>query len=219
MWRTISGSKFLLLFVAIVLSLALRPFLEGSFKALALSAVFFSLILLACIYSVSRNHGHFLFALVLGLPSIFVIWLGVLWHDLSLEIMGAILQVIFWVFIIASILSHLFDVKEVTADTILGAACSYFLIGFAWSFIFFVLESCSPGSFSFPRPRSTGFSDFIYYSFVTLATIGFGDITPVSNAARSLSILEAILGQLFMATLIAILVGSYLSRAGKGKSG
>lgn len=215
MWAAISGSRFLVLFVAIVLTIALRPFLEGAFRAFALSAVFFSLILTACIYSVSETRGHFLFALLMGLPSILVLWLGVLWHDLSLQIVGAILQASFWACTVMFIISHLFRVKEVTADTILGAACTYFLIGFAWGSIFFVLESCSPGSFSFPHPRSAGFTDFFYYSFVTLATVGFGDITPVSNPARFLSILEAILGQLFMATMIAILVGSYLSRSRK----
>ncbi len=215
MWPAISGSRFLLLFMAIVLSIALRPFLEGSLGALTLSGVFFSLVLITCIYSVSETRGHFLFTLIIGLPSILVLWLGILWHAPSLQIIGAILLVIFWACTIMLIIFHLFRVKEVMADTILGAACTYFLIGFAWGSIFFVLESCSPGSFSFPRPRSIGFSDFFYYSFVTLATVGFGDITPVSNPARSLTILEAVLGQLFMTTMIAILVGTYLSRSRK----
>ena len=129
------------------------------------------------------------------------------------QILGAILQVIFWTYVLVVILFHLLRAREVTADTIMGAACVYFLIGFAWAFIFYVLESFSPGAFSFPRTDANpGFNDFIYFSFVTLATLGFGDITPVSNPARSLTILEAVLGQLFVAITISILVGSYLSR-------
>jgi hypothetical protein len=60
---------------------------------------------------------------------------------------------------------------------------------------------------------------FIYFSFITLTTTGFGDVTPVSNPARSLVILEAALGQLFVAITISILVGTYISRSGRGNSG
>ena len=220
LWPAIYRSKFLLLFVGIVLTLAVRPFLERSFGAHLLSGVFFSFILLACIYSVSRTRRAFLAALILGLPSFCAVWLKILLGDSSFQILGAILQVIFWAYVLLVILSHLLRTREVTADTIMGAACVYFLIGFAWAFLFFVLESFSPGSLSFPRPHeSAGFNVFIYFSFVALATLGFGDITPVSNPARSLTILEAVLGQLFVAITISILVGSYLSRSRKGDSG
>lgn len=210
----------MLLFVGIVLTLAVRPFLEGSFGARLLSVVFFSFILLACIYSVSRTRRAFLFALSLGFPAVCAAWLGILLGSSSFQILGAILQVIFWAYVLLVILSHLLRNREVTADTIMGAACVYFLIGFAWAFLFFVLESFSPGAFSFPRPHdSAGFNAFIYFSFVTLATLGFGDITPVSNPARSLTVLEAVLGQLFVAITISILVGSFLSRSRKGGPG
>jgi hypothetical protein len=66
------------------------------------------------------------------------------------------------------------------------------LIGFAWSFIFFVLEVFSPGAFSFPHPGVRGIREFIYFSFETLTTLGFEDILPVSDPARSLTILEAV---------------------------
>jgi hypothetical protein len=217
--QEIYRSRFLVLFIGIVLTLAIRPFLEGSIEAFLLSGFFFSYILLACIYSVSRTRGAFLFSLSLGLPSICAVWLGILLRDSSFHALGAILQVIFWSYILALILSHLLRVREVDADTIMGAACAYFLIGFAWSFIFFVLEFFSPGAFSFPHAAEhAGFNVFIYYSFVTLTTLGFGDITPVSDPARSLTILEAAIGQLFVAITISILVGSYLSRWGKRDS-
>jgi hypothetical protein len=218
LWQTISESRFLVLFIAIVLLFALRPFLEGSLDKLILTGIFFFLALLGCIYAVSETRGQFLFALILGLPSVLAHWVGVIWGIPSLGPVAAILQIIFWGYILTGIMSHLFRVKEVTADTIMGAACAYFLIGLAWSFMFFLLEFDSPGSFSFPPPKGGSIEDFIYYSFVTLTTLGFGDITPVSHLARSLTVLEAVLGQLFMATTIAILVGSYLSRSGKSSS-
>ena len=160
---------------------------------------------------VSQTRRAFLVALGLGVPSVLVIWLGFFLENSFLQIFGAILQVIFWAYILVIILSHLVRAREVTRDTIMGAACAYFLIGFAWSFVFFVAEFVSPGAFSFPHPHeSTRIHVFIYYSFVTLTTLGFGDITPVSDAARSLTVLEAALGQLFIAISISFLVGSYL---------
>ena len=212
-------SRFWLLFIGIILTLAVRPFLEGSFGIRLLSGIFFSFILLACIYSVSDTRSSFLIALFLALPAVCAVWLGVLLRSSSWQIAGGILQIIFWSYTLVVILSHLLRAREVTADTVTGAACAYFLIGLAWSYVFFVLESLSPGSFSLPASqKGAGLNVFIYFSFITLTTTGFGDITPVSNPARSLVILEAALGQLFVAITISILVGTYLSRSGRGES-
>jgi hypothetical protein len=62
-------------------------------------------------------------------------------------------------------------------------------------------------------------SHFIYYSFVTMSTLGYGDITPISNPARSLSLLEAVVGQLYIAILIAKLVGMHIAQAQRGHGG
>ncbi len=213
-------SRFFLLFIGIILTLALRPFLEGSFGARLLSGIFFSFILLACIHSVSDTRRAFLLTLILAFPAVCAVWLGVLLRSSAWQIVGGILQIIFWSYTLVVILSHLVRAREVTADTITGAACAYFLMGLAWSYVFFVLESLSPGSFSLPASqKGAGLNLFIYFSFITLTTTGFGDITPVSNPARSLVILEAALGQLFVAITISILVGTYISRSGRGDSG
>jgi hypothetical protein len=214
-WQAFSGSKFRVLLITIVLFLALRPFLEGSRLAFILNRLFFSLVVLVCVYSVGKTRRGLLIALSLGLPSVTAHWLWIFWENPSLHIASTILQVLFWGYTVTFIISHLFRVQEVSADIIMGAACSYFMIGFTWAFLFFGLESISPGSFSFPHPKVNGINDFVYYSFMTLTTVGFGDIRPVSDPARSLTILEAVSGQLFIATMIAILVGSYRYRSGE----
>ena len=128
------------------------------------------------------------------------------------------IQLIFLAFICLIILSHLFRIEEVTTEAILGAACAYFLIGLGWSLMYFVLESLSPGSFSFSRPHEEmNFNLFIYYSFTTMTKVGFGDITPLSKQACSLTALETALGQLYRAITNSIHVGSYISRE-KGSS-
>jgi hypothetical protein len=87
-----------------------------------------------------------------------------------------------------------------------------------WAFVFFLLEDLQPGSFQVGEGLTTDLRNFIYYSFVTQTTLGYGDITPVTPPARSLSVLNAIIGQLYVAILIARLVGIYIARTSKKQS-
>ena len=95
---------------------------------------------------------------------------------------------------------------------IMGAICVYFLIGLIWADVFFILETLQPGSFQIP-PEQVGQATLDYFSYVTLTTLGYGDITPISAPARSLSLLEAMMGQLYLAVLIARLVGIHIAQS------
>ena len=87
-------------------------------------------------------------------------------------------------------------------------AVVYMFIGSLWFHIFVILETLQPGSFSPPHDLlCENPTVFIYYSFVTLTTLGYGDITPLTTQAGSLAISEAIIGQIYMAVLITRLVG------------
>jgi voltage-gated potassium channel Kch len=89
----------------------------------------------------------------------------------------------------------------------------------AWSFIFGVVESLNPGSFSIPDIEGISTSrSFLYYSFVTITTLGYGDITPVTSLARSLCVLEAVIGQLYLVVQVAWLVGVHVSQSMLKKS-
>ncbi len=117
---------------------------------------------------------------------------------------------IFYLFTIVSILQHIFRGRKITADTVYGAMSVYLLLGITWAFAYSLVELNFPGSFKglhgdLSLEGGERF-DFIYYSFVTLTTLGYGDITPLSSQARSLSILQAVTGVLFTATLVARLV-------------
>lgn len=111
-----------------------------------------------------------------------------------------------------AILGDVVRAERVTAEKISGALSVYLLMGFVWAFAFTVLEVLQPGSFHWsggaaaPHGRDA-FGDLFYFSFVTLATLGYGDITPVAEGARSLATLEAVGGQLYLAVLVARLVG------------
>jgi hypothetical protein len=129
---------------------------------------------------------------------------------------GHILGILFVGFTAVIILIHLFQEKEITVDVFSGAICVYFLLGFMWAFAYTLLEVMSPGSFQTSQGLGAGLSEFVYYSFVTMTTLGYGDITPISSPARSLSLLEAIIGQLYLAVMIARLVGIHIAQSING---
>jgi voltage-gated potassium channel len=127
-------------------------------------------------------------------------------------------------FMTLTIVGELLHQREITRDSLAGAFCGYLLIGFSWSDLFCWIDLVSPGSFSHADPvQVTGTVEsrsrlMHYFSFVTLTTIGYGDIVPVSPVARTLACLEAICGQFYLAILVAGLVSvriSQLSNAGK----
>lgn len=116
---------------------------------------------------------------------------------------------------------------RVTMDKIAAALCVYILIGISWGLAYILLEFVQPGSFSFSgSPLATPLEEgnalnrvdsildarpsFSYFSFVTMTTLGYGDITPLTQPARSLAVLQAIVGQFFLAVLIARLVGLHI---------
>lgn len=100
-----------------------------------------------------------------------------------------------------------------SANRIVGAICVYLLLGVIWSVLYALLEFALPGSFAgIAEPGGSGWSpDWIYYSFVTLTTVGYGDMLPLTYSARALSYIEGIFGQFYLAILVAGLVSAYLS--------
>ena len=101
--------------------------------------------------------------------------------------------------------------RQVTMDTVRGGICVYLLLGYFWAVLYGMVETFDPDAFSTSLLVDNSATKMIYYSFVTLTTLGFGDIVPVSRMASTLTILEALLGQLYPTIFIALLVGSYLS--------
>ena len=103
--------------------------------------------------------------------------------------------------------------NDISPNRIVGAVCVYLLLGVIWSIAYNVLEYMQPGSFKglteLVSPASD--LDWIYFSFVTITTLGYGDITPLTQTARSLAVAEAIVGQFYIAVLVAGLVSAYIS--------
>jgi hypothetical protein len=191
----------------------LRPFLEGYARIGLLTDIFFSLILLSGVYAFSRERKEFLVALVIAFPALLLEVVSHLYRSEPIEISKKILFALFLAYVLIIILSHIFREREVTEDLITGAVCAYLLIGILWTFAFYFLELTWEGSFSLEKASRHDLGSFLYYSFVTLTTLGYGDIAPLTSPARSLAVLEAVTGQLYLAVTIARLVGIHASRS------
>lgn len=122
---------------------------------------------------------------------------------------------IFFAISIALGVRHLFDEGPITLNRLMGGICIYILLGMCWSIIYMYLIWWRPDAFAglvLDAPDNPVFWDMIYFSFVTLTTLGYGDITPAEPMARALAYTEAVVGQLYIAILIGTLVGNIAGR-------
>ena len=102
---------------------------------------------------------------------------------------------------------------EVSANRLVGAVCVYLLLGVIWAFAYTLLDLLSPGSFQGFSPLDDPYwdSEWLYFSFVTMTTLGYGDILPISATARALAYMQSVSGQFYVAVLVAGLVSGYIS--------
>jgi hypothetical protein len=163
-------------------------------------------------------------ALALLFPSIGCRLVLLFTFNPTVELTGAISACLFLAVTVAALVSRLFIIRRVTLDMISAAICAYLLMGVTFAYAFAVVELRNSGSFSAAllqrpvghiAPLLASFHSLLYYSFICLTTTGFGDIAPISGGARSLSVMEAVFGQLFVAILIARLVSLEVAQSMK----
>ncbi len=201
--------------VSILLLLILSAVLEGAEYGYIVINTMSSIVFFLGVYAVGRSRRALVTLILLGLPWFFSEWA---FTKSSRTIFTSML---FFIFVTATILEHILKTEEVTTDTLYGAVCVYLLLGIMWASIYGFLEYITPGAVF--RGSDVGANtklstnELIYYSYTTLATIGYGDITSVTPVGRILSVLEAVFGQLYIAFLVARLISIYTTNALRGK--
>ena len=209
----LAGHRFFLLFVFLLATLILFPYAEGSHFGSYAFRVIASLTVVASVYAANIHRSLLIFAIVLAVPALFerVVLPKVTAHSFS--IFNSVLILVFDVVIVVVIFRHVVAAEQPTSETIFGALCLYVLVGFTFASVYAMVAAFQPNAF-YLDPRTNlhnvpGRFDFIYYSFCTMTSLGAAGITAVSSQARSFSILEAILGVLYLAVLIARLIATY----------
>lgn len=128
-----------------------------------------------------------------------------------------IVALLFYLMTTGIAFSALLKGERIDLNTLMGSICVYILVGMSWSILYFFESIVHPGAFNGVNITSTKqeFTDLLYYSFVTLSTLGYGDITPITPIARTLAYIEALFGQFYIAILVASFVGMHISRGSK----
>jgi hypothetical protein len=208
-----SRFRFFPVLIAMLVYWGVAPLLKNFVGIRMVSDVFFSAALISAVYAVAQVRLQWIVATILAVPMIVSVWLLHFWAQPVLELVGSIFEVFFFAYTAATILSAVLRASDVSREVIAAAVVVYMFLGMFWAGLYSTLELLFPGSFTVPAGSTGPVSQpFVYFSFTTLTTLGYGDITPVSGAARAFATLEALLGQIYLAVLIARLVGIHASR-------
>jgi len=156
----------------------------------------------------SRSLFSILFAVACVVIGISVLSLFQKESDL-LTYLSFFLVTAFFVVITIALVTHIAGSEKVSGATLLCAVNSYLLIGLTLSMLFIILDLVVPSSFGQIETEGNRTSVFIYFGFVTLTTLGYGDISPASPLARSLATFTALFGQLYLVIIMAFLIGKY----------
>ena len=144
--------------------------------------------------------------------------LGILLDESGLYNLHLVILIVFYIWVTWLVIGQVLFSGPVDSNKIVGAICVYLLLGLIWALCYLLIAQLVPGAYNGleQAPWYENFSAVAYYSYVTLTTLGYGDISPVVPIARFLVYMEAITGVLYMAILVASLVGIRLSNIYKG---
>jgi len=201
------------LLVWLLIYIILSPFLAKVPGAKIIFSLFMSLVLFFAVCAIERYEKLFKLAVFLLGISLALLWLDVLniWNLPPL--IDTVVMLVYIGILIYSFSKHVFRARVVDTKLICAALCLYLFVGTFWGYLYEILYHMAPNSFSgnlFSANATTIVSlrqQFQYFSFVTLTTLGYGDIIPNNPSTASLCASEAITGQFFMAVLVARLVG------------
>ena len=217
--------RFIVVLLATLLFTAVRPIVSGVSDDWLFYDVFFSLLIAAVALSLLEEKPYRRTALGFAMFALLATWLShgfEGWPSHAILISGHLSAALFFGLVLYRILKTVL-IRRVSRDALFGAVCGYLLLGIIWGLVYSSLETFRPGSFDIsethavqPGNASQYRGILGYYSLVTLTTLGYGDITPTTPTARTLSWLEAVTGQFYLAILVAGLVGLHLRHsAGK----
>lgn len=217
MRQTLHKYGFRMLLMWVFIFVVIDPFLSAlPHAAKFISQALFSMVLFFAIYAVNKEKKLLTISITLLALTLMSLWLraiGVTYISwtATLGIIALYLGVVIY-----SFFSAIFSARKVTAELLNGTLCLYLFIGLFWGSIYALLEQLLPGSFAGtllkdPLPTQASLHAFNYFSFITLSTLGYGDIVPQTQQAAGLCAVEAILGQFFLAVMVASIVALKVS--------
>lgn len=208
--------RFLFLLILLLTLIVVVPFI-GDYSGFRIVVDMFATgVFIAAMYAISEKRHQLILALFLVVPTILTLWIDYFttgnWTFFVSEICG----VLFFGFAIVFVVNYIRSQRDVTTEIIFAAVVVYLLMAMLWADLYRMLETLTPGSFAMPGGEIKNDRIlFLYFSLVTITTLGYGDMTPVTDQAAGLASVEAIAGQIYLVVLVAYLVGMHVSKQSK----
>ncbi len=210
------------LLAALILLFLATPFVEDMQQGPRIEAGLFTLVMISAGLAVGGRRKILAIAGLLLVPTLIAQWSHHLFPELVSPVSHLVMGILFMGFVLTHLLRFILRGSQVNAEVLCAGISVYLLIGLLWTLAYMLTGHLSNDAFTFvndpDKERTmTSFNAF-YFSFTTLSTVGFGDITPVSKVARTLTIMEAITGMFYVAILISRLVSMYAPAAAAAES-
>ncbi|WP_052049730.1 potassium channel family protein [Leptolyngbya sp. KIOST-1] len=210
-----SESKFVWILIAVFMLILFSPFLPSHGWGSYIFHLLLLFVILSGILAASDERQIIRQITFIGIFVVALDWIGFLAHNYlpKLELFIFALYALVMGLITVAIILAILRSPQVTANIICGSIAGYLLIGLSGAFVALLIETLHPGAFLLggePLSREGLADELIYYSMVSLSTIGYGDITPVAPMARSVSLAVGLTGQIYLTVLVAVLVGKFL---------
>lgn len=204
----IFGNYSLLFFVIILVFIV--PLFDFRYHDV-LFDVFFTLVYFTASLSVERFRNQFALTAIVIMA---LMWISSPKIFPVLNMISNLLGILFFMLIVISFIITISKSKKVNARIILESINGYLLLGILFTIIITVIMAKNPEAFSFPegslqKENLNNFGSYIYYSLVTMSTLGYGDVLPVAPYAKSIATFMSVAGQLYIAVIIAMLVGKF----------
>jgi Ion channel len=208
------GENWLDIFLYLLfLSFFVSPFID-SVAVRVVTSVVYSLLMIAGVVSMSRNPAIRVAAGILACIAITLRWMKHVMPTPTVFKLGTLAVLIFMIMLTVVTLAKVFSKGPVTTHRVKGAIAVYLLFGMTWALLYCLLDQSLPNAFNLPAGGDIFTPErqetLTYFSFITLTTLGYGDITPVHEISRMFVVMEALCGQLYPATLLARLVSLQL---------
>lgn len=219
----IADWRFSLLLIALICNILFAPLIAdldlGPSTGSISIEIAFTFLLIILVFVVGHNKNLILLYTTIAFSALIFSWINILNPSLFLSILSHLFSFTALTLAITLVIKESLLSEEVTMDTIAGSLCAYLLLGFAFASIYALIDIVAPSSFISSIPGKEGLIDLassdldrIYFSFVTLLTVGYGDIVPASPPAKLTTIIEGFIGQVYLVVLIARLVGMHVSQ-------
>src|ERR1700683_4611028 len=218
----LTGHKFFLLFLFLLATLVLYPYVQSGGFAYFAFRILSSAAILIAVYAIRLRRTLLVVALLLAVPALLERMLLREPDPGALSILNVFVSFVFDVFVVVVIFRRVFADEVPNGETVFGALCIYLLVGFTFASIYGMFAALQPKAF-YLDPLTNLHAipnrfDFVYYSFATMTSLGATGITAVSAPARSLTVIESILGVLYLAVLITRLMSAYRYPSASGRS-